>query len=206
MAKTDEHGNWLNKSAKPTHPELIRRDEKLKDELIGELILKADNASAELLAFKLAAKGDIEAYYALLLEKYDIDAKANTKKGNLTIANYSNTMKVQISNADNITFDEKLNIAKIKIDEYLHEVTENSSPDIKTLINKAFEVDKKGDVNAKKILALKGYNIEHPKWLEAMSIIDESIEIVSTKSYIRFYKRDSIDDEWQMINLDLAGV
>ncbi len=206
MAKQDENDLWMNKKGEGVHPDLIRPDEKLKDELVEKLIEQAVALSKTLKEFKENAFDETNQYFDLLLQKYAVDAKKNSQKGNITLENFSGTKKVQISTADKINFDEKLQVAKIKIDECLHELTEGSSPEIKTLITKAFEVDKKGEVNAKKILALKSYDITHAKWLEAMAIIDESIEIIGSKSYIRFYSRESVDKSYKLINLDMAAV
>jgi len=205
MPRVDENDLWLNKKGEGVHPDLIRADEKLKDELVEKLIKTATELNALLNRFKKDAFGDTSDYFELLLQNYGLDAKKNSKKGNITLENFSGTYKVQISNADSINFDEKLQIAKLKIDECLHELTIGSSPEIKTLITKAFEVDKKGEVNAKKILALKAYDISHTKWREAMSIIDESVEIIGSKAYIRFYTRDDVDKPYKLINLDIAG-
>lgn len=206
MAQTDDKGLWINKKGESVHPDLVRADEKIKDELVDKLIGMALELSELLNKFKKDAFGEANDYFDLLLQNYNLDAMRNSKKGNITLENFSGLSKVQISNADNISFDEKLQIAKLKIDECLHELTEGSSPEIKTLITKAFEVDKKGEVNAKKILALKSYDISHVKWREAMVIIDESVEIVGSKAYIRFYRRESLEQAYKLISLDVAGV
>ena len=39
-----------------------------------------------------------------------------------------------------------------------------------------------------------------------MEIVDEAIEIVGSKSYIRFYKRDGVDSGWKHISLDFASI
>ena len=199
-------GFWVNKKGEKVHPDIIRVDEKLKDEMLESLISRALEESERLREFKKEAFEDVEGYYELLLQKYNMDIKKNSKKGNLTLENFSGTKKVTIAVADRIDFDEKLNISKQKIDEYLVEVTEGASAEIKTLIMKAFEVDKKGNVNAKKILSLKSYEITHPLWLEAMAIIDEATQIVSSKSYIRFYEREDTTKEYKQITLDISGV
>lgn len=206
MAKKDSRGFWLNKKGDAVHPDNVKATEQLKDELVERLIDKSLNLSESISEFKTLSFQEVEDYYKLLLQEYGEDEKKNSKKGNLTIENFSGTAKVTINIADRIAFDEKLNIAKEKIDEYLHEITKDSSADIQTLITKAFEVDKKGDVNAKKILALKAYEIRNPLWLEAMEIISEATEIVSSKSYIRFYTREDREKEYKLIPLDIAGV
>ena len=201
-----EDGFWIDKKGEKVHPDLIKADDKLKDDVVEKLCQKAKGVSQHIFDFKQLAFSEVEEFYNLLLEKYKVDIKKNSKKGNLTLENYSGTFKVIIAVADRIAFDEKLTIAKTKIDEYLHEVTENASADIQTLITKAFEVDKKGDISPKKIMALKAYDIKHKKWLEAMGIIDEATEIVSSKNYIRFYSRKRIEDAYVQIQLDIAGV
>jgi len=205
MAKTID-GKWINKKGELVHPDMVRVDEKLKDELVEKLIKQAKEVQAKLKEFKNSAIEDVEDYYQLLLQEYSVDAKRNSKKGNLTLENFSGTAKVEIRVSDRIEFDEKLKIAKMKIDEYLNEITKNSNPEIKTLITKAFEVDKKGDVNAKKILALKSYDIQNPLWQEAMKIIDDATQIVSSKSYIRFYQRDNTTDAYKQVSLDIASL
>lgn len=205
MAEQNEHGLWLNKKGEATHPDLVRPDEQLKDELVEKLIKLAIELSSVMNKFKKDAFGQADDYFALLLQKYNIDEKKNSKRGNFTLENFSGTQKIQIANTDSISFDEKLQVAKIKIDECLHELTEGASPTIRTLIFKAFEVDKKGEVSTKNILGLKTHNITHPLWLEAMKIIDESIEIVGSKLYIRFYTRESVDKPYKHIVLSLAG-
>ena len=66
--------------------------------------------------------------------------------------------------------------------------TDGADAEIQTLITRAFDV-KNGKVDAKQILSLKAYPITHELWKEAMSMIDDAIEIVGTKSYIRFKHR-----------------
>lgn len=205
MAIKAENGFWLDKKGDAVHPDNIRATEKIKDETVENLISKAVEVQTILSVFKKNSFDEVESYFNLLLQNYGVDEKKNTKKGNITIENFSGTAKVQIAVNDNIAFDEKLSIAKMKIDEYLHEITKDAHADIQTLITKSFEVDKKGEVNAKKILALRGYEITHPLWIEAMQIISEATEVVSSKSYIRFYTRESIDKEYKQVSLDLAG-
>lgn len=195
---------WLNKTGKPIHSGNIPDTEKIKDELVESLCEKAADASKTLFDFKKSAFDEVESYFELLLQEYKVDEKSKSKKGNFTLENYSGTAMVKISVADRIAFDEKLSIAKIKIDEFLHAETEGASPAIQTLITKAFEVDKKGDVNAKKILSLLSYEIDDERWKEAMQIVKEATEIISSKNYIRFYTRESTDKEYKQIPLNIS--
>lgn len=206
MAIIDDKGRWLNGKGEFVHPDLIRIDEQLKDDLVESILAKVENKNTELVALKDEINNDIESYLDLLLEKYNLDARSNAKKGNFTFENYSKTQKIIIQIAEKIQFNDKLNIAKLKIDEYLNDIVKDSSEDIKVLINKAFEVDKKGNLDSKKILSLRSYDIKDARWQEAMEIIAESVEIVGIKPYIRFYKREKATDSYTAVSLDFANI
>lgn len=204
MAKTDQKGWWINQRNESVHPDLIRPNEKLKDEMVEKLIEKAKAMRKAVFEFRKAAEEDVESYFALLLQEYGMDEKSRSKKGNLTLENFSSTARVEIRIQETLTFDEKLQVAKLKVDEFLDDVTKESSPTIRTLVTKAFEVDKEGKIDAKKIFALKSYDISDPRWVEAMGIIDESKKVSHRKPYIRFYDRESVEDSFQNIAIDLA--
>jgi len=51
-------------------------------------------------------------------------------------------------------------------------------------------VDKKDEIAKYRILRLRRYNIKDQTWKEAMELIDQAIQVVSTKQYINFYERD----------------
>lgn len=205
MKVIDDKGFWINRKGESIHPDMVRTDEKLKSDLLCELITRASEMREKIRVFKEEAYEEIQDYYKLLLQEYGVEQKRH-KRGNLILEDFSGTKKVSISVSDLVNFDEKLAIAKEKIDEFLDEVTKDASVEVQTLIKKAFEVDKKGNISVSRVLALKRYDITHPLWKEAMDIIDDATQIVSTKSYIRFYEKEDIDKEYKHIALDLSKV
>lgn len=203
---TDDKGFCLNKGGEYIHPDMIKADEKLKDDVVGKLIDRAKSQSEALKTFKTLAFEEVDTYMHILLESYGVNAKATAKKGNLTLEDYAGLRKVQIAIAESIKFDEKLQGAKVLIDEFLEEETRDSSANIQTLVKKAFDTDKEGAVSPHKILPLRNYDIKHPKWQKAMEIISDSIKVTAKKPYIRFYIRESQSEPYKLINLDIAGV
>lgn len=196
---------WTNKKGEKVHVDMIPHTDKLKTELVYDLVDRAQRGVNLLTRFKQGVVKSIDEYMQMMRERYHLDVSAGTK-GNLTLQSFDGLKKVQIAVQQYIDFDEKLNLAKEKIDIYLKEITKDTDPAIQTLIMKAFEVDKKGNIDAKKILSLKSYKIEHPQWQEAMKLIDDAVEIVGSKSYIRFYTREGQADRWQAVSLDFAAV
>ena len=55
-------------------------------------------------------------------------------------------------------------------------------------------------------LALRRLDIRDEKWQKAMQAISESLQVVGSKEYIRFYERVGDSDQYQPISLDLATV
>lgn len=205
MADKNEQGHWKNKQSQFVHPDLVPADKKLEDELVERLIKRAKETQEVLASFKKEAFDGCYSFVDLLLQEYKMDRLAGSDLGSVTLKSFDGSKEVQIQIAKQITFDAKLSLAKEKIDEFLLEITENSGAEIQTLIMRAFEV-KNGKVDAKQIMSLKSYDIKHPKWLEAMQIIDDAIEVVGTKSYIRFKEREGADEKMTTIVLDFASV
>ena len=207
MGAIDNKGFWRNKRGEYVHPEMVLVDKQLEDEVVRKLTYEAETMHLLLKNFKIAAFAECYAFVDLLRQEYNMDRMKASKQGSITLKTFDGTMKVQIQVAKLITFDQKLTLAKEKIDEYLAEKTAHADAEIQTLITRAFDV-KNGKVDVKQIIGLKQYPIRHPKWLAAMKMIDDATEIAGTKSYIRFKKRDGgrIDAQLSTIVLDFASV
>ena len=203
----NEQGAWRDKEGNYKHPDLVPADKQLEDELVMKLVSDAKAINDTLAQFKASAFEQCYAFIDLLRQKYGLNRLEKSESGSVTLRAYDGTEEVQIQVAKLIVFDAKLKLAKEKLDEYFTEKTEDSDPEIKTLILRAFEV-RNGKVDAKQILSLKSYPITHPKWREAMVMIDDATEIAGTKSYIRFKERKDglIDGDMVAIPLDLASV
>lgn len=201
-----EKGKWQNKEGDFIHPDMVRVDKQIEDELVESLVDSALVLQKQMKEFKIKAFAECYAFVDLLKQQYDME-RITSKVGAVTLKSFNGTKEVQIQVAKLITFDQKLTLAKEKIDEYLTHKTENLDAEIQTLITKAFDV-KNGKVDAKQIIGLKSYNITDPKWLEAMSMIDEATEIAGTKSYIRFKQRVGLelDGSMQTVVLDIAAL
>ena len=99
----------------------------------------------------------------------------------------------------------QLQAAKALIDQCVTRWAEGANDNIKVLINDAFQVDKAGKINTDRVLGLRRLDIKDEDWLQAMQAISDSIQVASTKPYIRFYKRNS-SGGYDPITLDLAAV
>lgn len=175
-----------------------------RDSLVKEIIEEARNVNSVLKTFKSRTMADVSAFCELSAEKYGV--KRGGRKGNLSLLSFDGKSKVLIAISENLSFDERLHAAKELIDECLNEWTQDSRPEIKVLINDAFQVDKEGNISTTKVLSLRRLKIEDDRWHRAMDAISQSVQVADTKSYIRVYERGGIEDAWQPVSLDISAV
>ncbi|MBC7857988.1 MAG: DUF3164 family protein [Burkholderiaceae bacterium] len=184
--------------------ELVSPIDLARDTLVKELIKKAAEQSAALGEFKKGVFNDIGAFVEMSAEQYD--TKLGGKKGNVTLHSFDGAFKVQFASADNITFDERLQAAKELIDTCIAEWSVGSKPEIIALIQQAFNADKEGKLNTGRVLALRRLDIKDARWQNAMKAIGESVQVVGSKQYVRFYKRRPDCDQYDPISLDIAAI
>lgn len=198
----EEKGYMKDAQGRLVPVEMVKEIDRLRDSIVRELVAKGQEVAGEIDEFKLKAMGAIQAFVDLSAEKYGV--KKGGVKGNVTLMSFDGAYKIQRAIDETIEFDERLQAAKKLIDECLHDWSEGSRPEIKALINDAFYVDKKGKLNANRILGLRRLDIKDVKWQKAMTAIGESLQVTGSKAYLRIYERQS-DGGYKQISLDVAS-
>lgn len=197
-------GYWENAQGALVPEANIKEIDKLRDQTVRRIWALAEQLHQEMQLFKAQAFTDVAAFVQISADQYG--AKIGGTKGNVQLLTFDGRLKIQRNIAERIIFDERLQAAKHLIDECLKEWTADGRDEIKAIISSAFNVDKKGEISTTKILGLKRIEINHPKWLEAMQAITDSIGIAGSKSYLRFYKRNDETGEYAPMSLDLATI
>lgn len=184
--------------------QLIAPIDQARDALVAELVAGAKATSKALADFKRSAFGDIHAFATLSAEQYEV--KLGGKKGNISLYSFDGRYKILLAIADNIVFDERLQAAKALIDECVADWSKGTRPEIVALVQQAFDVDKEGNINTGRILGLRRVKIDDERWQRAMKAVGESVQVVGSKQYIRFYERVGESDQYLPISLDIAAV
>lgn len=182
----------------------IQQIERASDALVMELIGHAKAAHDMIASFKTKAFSDIGAFVDLSLEEYG--AKTGGKKGNITLYSFDGRYRVQFAVADRIAFDYRLQAAKALIDECILSWSDGSNANILELVQNAFQTDKNDNVSPSRILPLLKRSIKDERWQRAMKAIGESIQVVGSKQYIRFYERRGDTGQYNAISLDIASI
>lgn len=199
--KTVPEGYMENSRGDLVRIENIQEIDLARHDLVLEIVGKAKPIAGVLADFKAATLGDIDAFVVLSGEKYG--AQLGGKKGNISLTSFDGKYMVKRSIDDSIGFDERLQAAKALVDDCLRGWTEGSRPEVQTLINAAFQVDKEGNISATKVLGLRKLKIHDEKWQQAMKAIADSVQVMSSKQYLRIYERNE-DGGYVQLNLNIA--
>ncbi len=176
----------------------------MRDELVRSIVGRAKRLAELVEDFKFDALDEIAAFVEISAEQYGV--KIGGKKGNVKLHTYDGSLYLQRAMADRIVFDERLQVAKALIDECLNEWSEGSAPELKTIVMDAFSVDKEGKIATHKILSLRRLDIKHETWQLAMQAINDSIAVLHTATYIRFYERLNKESQYRQICIETMAL
>ena len=183
--------------------ESIKEIDLERDRFVKEVIDKAKEVNTVLADFKKTVAGDMQAFLELSAEKYGVDLGG--ARGNLSLTSFDGKFRVLRCVSEQLNFDERLQAAKALIDECLREWTKDAGTEIRTIVEQAFQVDKKGRINTKRILSLRSLRIENDTWKKAMEAISDAITVVGSCTYYRVYERDD-EGNYHQLCLDFSGV
>lgn len=183
--------------------DMVKAQDQLEDEMVRKIFGFATDLSAQISRFKEHSFGDIGDFQAMLDQEYG--AKKGGAKGNVTFMTFDGLKKVQVQVADLIEFGPQLQTAKVLIDECLNDWSADSRPELRTIVTRAFNVDKEGQVNRAELYRLRRWDIADERWQRAMDAITDASRSVGSKEYLRFYERDQPDGKWRSVTIDLAS-
>lgn len=185
--------------------ESIKEIDLLRDQLVSTIIDRAKGQSDQLAAFKGEIMAQIDDFVDTSAARFGAK-RLGGKKGNITLMSFDGSLKVIMAVNETIVFDERLQIAKDIILACVQEWSEGSRPEIQTLVNDAFQVDKAGQISVGRVMGLRRLDIKDRRWERAMKAISESLQVASSKRYIRMYERVGESEVYAPITLDVAGV
>jgi hypothetical protein len=224
MAIKDTQGNWLDTRGTPVPPKYIDPIDKKRDDVVTKVVAEALKLEKTMKKSKTAVLKLVNSYLDLLGK----EAGKDDWKGNLTLRDFSGVSALEISISDLIRFDERLQMAKTIIDELVLVWGKSSRPELVTIIQQAFNVDKSGRINQAMVLRLLKLKINDPKWEEAIHLIRESIQVVDSRKTMTIKLRTptqtagastptpigkkgsqkelASDGDWQTLNLNFSSI
>jgi hypothetical protein len=197
MAKT----KWIDPTGQEIPAQYVPKLDKMRDRTARRILKKAEDLSKRLAAFKEEAITAADAVYDAMMAENKI---RKNSRGGYTITSFDKSVKIEISIQERIEFDDLIQVAQEKINEFLAEKTGGVDEDLRQIINLAFKTSK-GQMDVKRVLSLFKLNIHHKKWLEAMEILKKSISRNITKRYMRVWKKDAAG-EYKAVELNFSAL
>ena len=183
--------------------ELVKAQHQLEDEVVRKIMGFAMALSDQIGRFKGHVMTDLGEFDALLAEEYGITKGG--PKGNRSYKTHDGLFEVEVRVQDQVEFGPELQIAKNLVDECLNEWAEDARPEIRAIVTRAFNTDKEGRINRSEIFMLLRLDIEDARWQRAMQAIRDAMRVTGSKSYIRFWSKDSVEARRESVTIDLAS-
>ena len=142
----------------------------------------------------------------------DLDVLKGTKeklgeKGNFSSRSFDGLIQVEIRQQYNIQLDERVARARELMLDYVKSEIESLNKDttfLRKLVEDSFRANEKGYLPISSILKLTRYEVKDARWNEARGILQDSLKPVAGKRYLVCSVRNSTQQDFRAIHLDLA--
>lgn len=202
-----EEREWTDPTGRKVPAHLVSDADRMKDELAERLVSEAEGLQRTMQDFKRRAMEEMQAGRALIFEKYG--AAIGGSKGGFGMRTYDGSAEARIAVADRVVFGPELQAAKALIDECIESWVEDANPNIRVLVDDAFQVNKVGRINTQRVMGLRRLPITLPdgnkdeRWERAMDAITDALIVDETATYIRFYRRNAAGGD-ELVSLDFS--
>jgi hypothetical protein len=182
----------------------VKAQDKLQDETVRKIMGYAQPLSEQVSRFKGHTIADLSNLDAIHDQQYGFVRRGNKGKGNRTYMTINRLMKVEVNIADQFTYGPELQVARGLVDECLTEWSIDAREELQSIISGAFDTDKEGKISRTRICSLLSLDIDDDRWRRAMDAIRDAQRIVGSKEYVRFFKRQRVEDEFQAVTIAMA--
>ena len=204
MSTRDKNGNWIDASGDHIPVKYIDPVDKRRDKMVEKLFRQALQVQSRLQGLKKLVQEEVGKYLDWLAQENGEEAL--NPGGNYELKTFFGDKQIKIKVNKVTEFDERLQVAKQKIDKCLDRWTDGGNQNVRAVVLHAFQVDKKGNVDTQRILGLRKLKIKDAEWNAAMALITDAITFTGTRKYLQFQLKKDRDSDWETVRLDLAGV
>lgn len=197
MAKT-----WVNHKGDKVPYQYVPGLDKKKERFAVKALKNAQKLEENLTRFKKQLITEADKLFAEMMKEANL--KPTDRKGNYSITSFDKSVKIEVNVQNKVEFDDNINFAQEKINDYLETKMQGADEELSVLVNNAFKTTK-GNLDTKRILSLFSLNIKHPIWLEAMELIKKSIQTNNSKRYVRIWHKND-EGEYESIDLNFSSI
>lgn len=184
-------------------PDLVSPSDLLQDDTARRIAAFALDLADQIARFRAHTYDDLSALLELLASNYGVRVRG--RKGNYSIRSFDGRVKVTVQVADRVHYGPELQVARQLVDECLSEWAADARPEIRALVQHAFEPDKEGTVRHEALSRLRRLDIDDERWRQARRAIDDSIQVIGSRAYLRVHFRGGPNDPWKPIPIDISS-
>jgi len=192
---------WKDHNGNAVPATYVPKLDKDRERIAMSIYNKAIALSDKLKLFKAESFDVADALFDAMLEEAKVKQNG---KGNYSITSFDKEIKIEVSIQETVDFDDSIQIAHLKIKEYLEEKTGGVDHELQEIISHAFATTR-GKMDIKRVLGLFKLKIKHPLWIEAMELIKQSISRNHSKRYMRVFKKDG-QGEYRAVDLNFSSL
>jgi hypothetical protein len=183
----------------------IKPQHLLEHQMVFKVLEFACDLANQIRRFRSHVFADAATFDQLLLDEYGEQKRGRRGKGNVTYRTLDGLLKFQVQIADHIDFGPELQAARECFRACIAEWVEGAHANLRSIVDDAFEADKEGKVSRDAVFRLLRLDFDDKRWQDGQRAIKDSIRIVGSKSYCRFYLREAADAAWCAVPIDLAA-
>ena len=178
----------------------IRPEVQLQDQLVRDLLARAERLRQTIAAEKAAMLADVRSFLAILDEKYGV--KRTGQRGGTTLDSFDGRRRVVISVGDSITLGPEISAARALIDECIGRWAVGANANLKVIVDDAFKVGESGKLAVDRVLGLRRIEIDDDTWRQAMLAINDAVQVSRSREYLRLYQRETADARMEQVAID----
>ena len=196
---TKKENLWTDINGDQVPAKYVSKFDKARD-AVSRRILKRFNAGRKVL--EQIVRESIEDLDGLMKLKESVGAK-----GNFQTSSFDGLIQVSIDQQYNIQLDERVARARELMLEYVNSELSRLDKDttfLRKLVEDSFRANAKGYLPISSILKLTRYEVKDARWNEARGILQDAMKPVPGKRYLNCRVRDTPQQDFKTIRLDLA--
>ncbi|WP_346856552.1 DUF3164 family protein [uncultured Draconibacterium sp.] len=202
MIQQAKEKHWIDVDGTAVPKKYIDATTLKKERVVGKVLTKTLAFQKKAVELKESIMTDCDDLYFEMAKQAGV--KIEERKGNYQITSFDKEVKIEMKVSDRIEFDEHINFAQAKIQEFLAMKTAGIDTDLSELINSAFQT-KKNRLDTKSIFKLFTLKIKHPIWDEAMDLIKKSIQKNKSVRYLTIFEKDD-EGKYKQIQLNFSAL
>lgn len=202
MIQKNTSKTWLDHRGNEVPRDYVPKFDRYNEIQVSKIFNAAIKLNEQIARFKAMSYEIADALYAEMLRNANISP--SDRKGNYTLTSFDKSIRIEVNVNELIEFDENINLAQMKLQEFIENKTKGVDIDIVALINQAFTT-RKGRLDKARIFGLFSLNITHPLWQESMELIRKSINRNSTVRYMEISEKDE-NGRYIPIRLNFATI